>query len=221
MAAASPAEVNEQVGGEDAEDGLVVHYGPDGLPHAFEIEHASARPDLVARALSALATPGLRRLSVWRASTDEMITARLKADGRVVEILRDGSERPLVLRSTGPGSMPRPKRRSRSPRRSLRTMPRRYATQLPMCTAPAQDRPVSARVRQAHRACRSTPCATGNRGNARRRDPPGRATRHRRRSEAGIACSGPDLARTQGFGGSRVFRCHCWHRRAIATLPAG
>ena len=52
--AASPAEINEQVGGEDAEDGLVVHYGPDGLPHAFEIEHASARPDLVARALSAL-----------------------------------------------------------------------------------------------------------------------------------------------------------------------
>jgi hypothetical protein len=52
--AASPAEVNEQVGGEDAEDGLVVHYGPDGLPHAFEIEHASERPELVARALSAL-----------------------------------------------------------------------------------------------------------------------------------------------------------------------
>ena len=51
---AAPAEVNEQVGGEDAEDGLVVHYGPDGLPHALEIEHASERPDLVARALSAL-----------------------------------------------------------------------------------------------------------------------------------------------------------------------
>jgi uncharacterized protein YuzE len=52
--AASPAEVNEQVGGEDAKDGLVVHYGPDGQPHALEIEHASERPDLVARALSAL-----------------------------------------------------------------------------------------------------------------------------------------------------------------------
>jgi uncharacterized protein YuzE len=51
---AAATEVNEQVGGEDAEDGLVVHYGPDGLPHAFEIEHASERPDLVARALSAL-----------------------------------------------------------------------------------------------------------------------------------------------------------------------
>jgi uncharacterized protein YuzE len=51
---ASPAAVNEQVGGEDAADGLVVHYGPDGRPHAFEIEHASERPDLVARALSAL-----------------------------------------------------------------------------------------------------------------------------------------------------------------------
>ena len=52
--AASPAEVNELVGGEDVEEGLVVHYGPDGLPHAFEVEHASARPDLVARALAAL-----------------------------------------------------------------------------------------------------------------------------------------------------------------------
>jgi hypothetical protein len=51
---ASPAALNQQVGGEDAADGLVVHYGPDGLPHAFEIEHASERPDLVARALSAL-----------------------------------------------------------------------------------------------------------------------------------------------------------------------
>jgi len=46
--------INEQVGGEDAEPGLVVHYGPDGLPHALEIEHASVRPDLVARALAAL-----------------------------------------------------------------------------------------------------------------------------------------------------------------------
>ena len=52
--APAPAEVNEQVGGEDAADGLVVHYGPDGLPHAFEIEDASQRPELVARALSAL-----------------------------------------------------------------------------------------------------------------------------------------------------------------------
>ncbi len=52
--AASPAEVNDQVGGEDVEEGLVVHYGPDGRPHAFEVEHASERPDLVARALAAL-----------------------------------------------------------------------------------------------------------------------------------------------------------------------
>jgi len=50
----SPAEVNEQVGGEDVEEGLVVHYGPNGQPHAFEIEHASERSDLVAQALSAL-----------------------------------------------------------------------------------------------------------------------------------------------------------------------
>jgi len=49
------AAVNDRVGGEDAEDGLVIHStGTDGLPHAFEIEHASQRPDLVARALSAL-----------------------------------------------------------------------------------------------------------------------------------------------------------------------
>jgi hypothetical protein len=46
--------VNEHVGGEDAEEDLVIHYGPDGLPHAFEVEHASERPVLVARALSAL-----------------------------------------------------------------------------------------------------------------------------------------------------------------------
>jgi hypothetical protein len=52
--AALPAEVNEQVGGENAENGLVVHYGPDSLPHAVQIEHASQRRDLVARALSAL-----------------------------------------------------------------------------------------------------------------------------------------------------------------------
>jgi uncharacterized protein YuzE len=52
--AASPAMVNERVGGQDVEEDLVVHYGPDGLPHAFEIEHASERPALVARALSAL-----------------------------------------------------------------------------------------------------------------------------------------------------------------------
>ena len=50
----SPAEVNQEVGGEDAEEGLVVHFGPDGEPHAYEIEHASARPELVARALNAL-----------------------------------------------------------------------------------------------------------------------------------------------------------------------
>ncbi len=39
------------VGGEDAETDLVVHYAADGEPWAWEIEHASTRPDLVARAL--------------------------------------------------------------------------------------------------------------------------------------------------------------------------
>ena len=52
--AASAAEINEEVGGEDAEEGLVVHYGPDGQAHAYEIDHASARPELVARTLNAL-----------------------------------------------------------------------------------------------------------------------------------------------------------------------
>ena len=52
--ALSPAEVNAEVGGEDVEEGLVVHYGPDGQPHAYEVEHASERPDLVTRALGAL-----------------------------------------------------------------------------------------------------------------------------------------------------------------------
>jgi hypothetical protein len=47
-------EVNERVGGADAEPDLVIHYGPDGAPHAYEVEHASARPDLVALALSAM-----------------------------------------------------------------------------------------------------------------------------------------------------------------------
>jgi hypothetical protein len=40
----SPAEVNDQVGGEDAEEDLVIHYGPDGLPHAFEIEPPPSGP---------------------------------------------------------------------------------------------------------------------------------------------------------------------------------
>jgi uncharacterized protein YuzE len=51
---ASSAELNQEVGGEDVEEGLVVHYGPDGRAHAYEVEHASARPELVARALNAL-----------------------------------------------------------------------------------------------------------------------------------------------------------------------
>ena len=52
--AASAAAINAKVGGEDAEEGRVIHFAPDGQPHAYEIEHASARPELVARALNAL-----------------------------------------------------------------------------------------------------------------------------------------------------------------------
>jgi hypothetical protein len=51
---ASSAEINEEVGGEDAEEGLVIHFGPDGQPHVYEVEQASTRPELVARALNAL-----------------------------------------------------------------------------------------------------------------------------------------------------------------------
>lgn len=49
-----PEVLNEQVGGEEVERGLVVHFAPDGLPFAYEIEHASARADLVARVLTEL-----------------------------------------------------------------------------------------------------------------------------------------------------------------------
>jgi hypothetical protein len=38
--AASPAEVNDQVGAKDAEQGLVVDYRTEGLPHALEIEQS-------------------------------------------------------------------------------------------------------------------------------------------------------------------------------------
>lgn len=43
-----------EVGGEDAETDLVIHYAADGKPWAWEVEHASKRPDLVARALATL-----------------------------------------------------------------------------------------------------------------------------------------------------------------------
>lgn len=52
--APSPAAITREVGGEDAEEGLVIHYGPHARPHAYEVEHASTRPELVARALNAL-----------------------------------------------------------------------------------------------------------------------------------------------------------------------
>ena len=38
-------------GGEDAGVDLVVHHAPDGQPWAWEIEHASEHPELVAEAL--------------------------------------------------------------------------------------------------------------------------------------------------------------------------
>ncbi len=64
-ATAPPAEVNEQVGDEDVEDGLVMLYGRDGLPHAFEVEHASKRREPVA---ARRPPPGqrLRRVKGWK-----------------------------------------------------------------------------------------------------------------------------------------------------------
>jgi hypothetical protein len=41
-------------GGEDAGEDLVVHYGPDGLPYAWEIENASRHPEHIAAALRRL-----------------------------------------------------------------------------------------------------------------------------------------------------------------------
>jgi uncharacterized protein YuzE len=39
------------VGGEDAGEGLVIHYAPDGQPWLWEIEHASAHPEHIVGAL--------------------------------------------------------------------------------------------------------------------------------------------------------------------------
>ena len=47
-------EVSEQAGGEEVEPDFVIHFAPDGRPFAYEVEHASLRPDLVGRALSEL-----------------------------------------------------------------------------------------------------------------------------------------------------------------------
>jgi hypothetical protein len=48
------AEAGEPSGGEDAGQDLVIHYAPDGHPWAWEIEHASEHPELVAQALRAV-----------------------------------------------------------------------------------------------------------------------------------------------------------------------
>lgn len=38
-------------GGEDAAEDLVIHYGDDGQPSGYEIEHASTHPEHIAAAL--------------------------------------------------------------------------------------------------------------------------------------------------------------------------
>jgi uncharacterized protein YuzE len=44
----------DQIGGEDAGEDLVIHYGPDGMPWLWEIEHASKHPEHIAAALDEL-----------------------------------------------------------------------------------------------------------------------------------------------------------------------
>lgn len=44
----------ENVGGEDAGEDLVIHYAADGEPWLWEIEHASAHPEHIAAALDQL-----------------------------------------------------------------------------------------------------------------------------------------------------------------------
>lgn len=41
------------IGGEDAGEDLVIHFGPDGQPFAWEIERASEHPEHVTAALRA------------------------------------------------------------------------------------------------------------------------------------------------------------------------
>lgn len=51
--APAPGQDDALVGGEDAGEDLVIHYGPDGEPFAWEIERASEHPEHVTAALRA------------------------------------------------------------------------------------------------------------------------------------------------------------------------
>lgn len=44
----------DAIGGEDAGDDLVIHYGPDDKPYLYEIEHASRHPEHITAALAAV-----------------------------------------------------------------------------------------------------------------------------------------------------------------------
>lgn len=44
----------DAIGGEDAGEDLVIHYGPDAQPYLYEIEHASRHPEHITAALAAL-----------------------------------------------------------------------------------------------------------------------------------------------------------------------
>lgn len=48
----------QAAGGEDAGEDLVIHYGPDGEPWLWEIEHASAHPEHIAAALEEIRRQG-------------------------------------------------------------------------------------------------------------------------------------------------------------------
>jgi uncharacterized protein YuzE len=47
-----------QIGGEDAGEDLVIHYGADGEPWLWEIDHASVHPEHIAAALEQIRRRG-------------------------------------------------------------------------------------------------------------------------------------------------------------------
>ncbi len=49
-----------EIGGEDAGEDLVIHYGPDGQPWLWEIEHASVHPEHIAAALEQIRRRNVR-----------------------------------------------------------------------------------------------------------------------------------------------------------------
>ncbi len=67
--AASPAEINDQVGGEDVEDGLVVHYGPDALPQPSRSSTPRGGQTSSRAPSPRCATPKARRVRIGKWTT--------------------------------------------------------------------------------------------------------------------------------------------------------